>query len=82
MKNKIVFTEHAKIRAYERLDLDEEYNSLMFETKLKDIFLKSRKMYPTDDGKDQYEAIYNSKKINFICINKDGKIIINTLIVK
>lgn len=81
MLNKnVFFTAHAKVRAAERLKIDAEHNSFMFEIKLKEIFNKARRMYNTDDGKIQYETIYNNQKVIFICSMDKNKIIVNTII--
>lgn len=83
MLNKnVIFTSHAKERAFQRLNIDAEYNSMMFEIKLKEIFNKSRRTYHTDDGKIQYETIYRDKKVTFICTEVDGKIVVNTIITR
>ena len=83
MKNKrIILTSHAKIRGFDRLKLDEEYGSLLFEAKINEIFSKSISFYSTDDGKKKYETIYNGQKIEFICSENNNEIIINTIIIK
>ena len=79
---KVIFTDHAKQRAYQRLNISHDRFSLLFETALSDIFKKSVRGYPTDDGtKIKYEAIEKGKKVTFICDEKGNEIIVNTIIV-
>ena len=83
MKNKeIIITKHACLRAKERLDLKEEYGSLLFEAKIKEIFAKARCFEVTDSGKKIYEAVYNSRIVKFICNENNNKIIVNTIMIK
>ena len=80
-RTNVVFTAHAKQRAYERLNIKHDRMSLLFETELNNIFKKARRMYHTDDGKIQYEAVHNGKVVKFICNEESSKIVVNTVIV-
>ncbi len=77
----VVFTSHAKQRAFERLNISYDYLSMLFETELSNIFKKARKLYTTDDGKQEYETIYKGKKVKFICSENSSQIVVNTVIV-
>lgn len=81
MNKKIIFTEHAKARAHERLLPSFDHLSLIFEVELKNIFFQSRQMYSTDNDKLTFETIYKNKKIKFICSESKKEIIVQTIIV-
>ncbi len=49
--------------------------------KLSNIFKKARKLYTTDDGKQEYETIYKGKKVKFICSENSSQVVVNTVIV-
>ncbi len=81
INKKVVFSSHAKQRAFERLGIKEEYLSFIFEVKLLEIFKTARRLYDTDNGKPIYETVYDGKKVKFICSEAPHQILVNTVIV-
>ncbi len=79
---KIIFSDHAKQRALERLHTKYNNFCLLFESELKTIFSKARKTQFLNEGESQYEYNDKNMKITFICKENHHEILIKTILTK
>lgn len=80
---KVIFSDHAKTRCKERLNINHEIYEMMFEVELNKIFQSARYTHVNNDGALVYEFTQNKIKTMFICtILGNNDLLVKTVIKK